>query len=109
PLQDNDFTIRDLSAVTSAKEAGARTLSILLASVALVSLLTGGVGILNIMLVSVTERTRGIGIPMAVGARRPDVLLQFLFEAVALSVLGGTAGVILGLIAAFGFAYVADW
>ena len=109
PLQDNDFTIRDLSAVTSAKEAGARTLSILLASVALVSLLTGGIGILNIMLVSVTERTREIGIRMAVGARRRDILLQFLFEAVGLSVLGGVAGVILGLVAAFGFAYVADW
>jgi putative ABC transport system permease protein len=109
PLQDNDFTIRDLSAVTSAKEAGARTLSILLASVALVSLLTGGIGILNIMLVSVTERTREIGVRMAVGARRRDILLQFLFEAVGLSVLGGVAGVILGLVAAFGFAYVADW
>ena len=89
PLQDNDFTIRNLSAVTSAKEAGARTLSILLASVALVSLLTGGIGILNIMLVSVTERTREIGVRMAVGARRRDILLQFLFEAVGLSVLGG--------------------
>ena len=109
PLQDNDFTIRDLSAVTSAKEAGVRTLSILLASVALVSLLTGGIGILNIMLVSVTERTREIGIRMAVGARRRDILLQFLFEAVGLSVLGGVAGVILGLVAAFGFASVADW
>jgi putative ABC transport system permease protein len=109
PLQDNDFTIRDLSAATSAKEAGARTLSILLASVALVSLVTGGIGILNIMLVSVTERTREIGVRMAVGARRRDILLQFLFEAVGLSVLGGVAGVILGLVAAFGFAYVADW
>jgi len=109
PLQDNDFTIRDLSAVTSAKEAGARTLSILLASVALVSLLTGGIGILNIMLVSVTERTREIGVRMAVGARRRDILLQFLFEAVGLSVLGGVAGVILGLVAAFVFAHVADW
>jgi putative ABC transport system permease protein len=109
PLQDNDFTIRDLSAVTSAKQAGAKTLSILLASVALVSLLTGGIGILNIMLVSVTERTREIGVRMAVGARRRDILLQFLFEAVGLSVLGGLAGVLLGLIAAFGFAYVADW
>jgi putative ABC transport system permease protein len=108
PLQDNDFTIRDLSSVTSAK-AGVRTPSILLASVALVSLLTGGIGILNIMLVSVTERTREIGIRMAVGARRRDILLQFLFEAVGLSVLGGVAGVILGLVAAFGFAYVADW
>lgn len=109
PLQDNDFTIRNLAAVTEAREAGVRTLSILLASVALVSLVTGGIGILNIMLVSVTERTREIGIRMAVGARRRDILLQFLFEAVGLSVLGGVAGVILGLVAAFVFAYVADW
>ena len=109
PLQDDDSTIRNLSAVTEAKKAGARTLSILLASVALVSLLTGGIGILNIMLVSVTERTKEIGIRMAIGARRRDILLQFLFEAVGLSVLGGVAGVILGLVAAFGFAYVADW
>ena len=109
PLQDNDFAIRNLSVVAEAREAGARTLSILLASVALVSLLTGGIGILNIMLVSVTERTREIGVRMAVGARRRDILLQFMFEAVGLSALGGVAGVILGLVAAFGFAYVADW
>ena len=109
PLQDNDFTVRNLSAVSEAKEAGARTLSVLLASVALVSLVTGGIGILNIMLVSVTERTKEIGIRMAVGARRRDILLQFLFEAVGLSVFGGVAGVMLGLIAAFAFAQVADW
>jgi len=109
PLQDNDFTIRNLSAITEAKEAGVRTLSILLASVALVSLVTGGIGILNIMLVSVTERTKEIGIRMAVGARRRDILLQFLFEAVGLSVFGGVAGVMLGLFAAFAFARVADW
>jgi putative ABC transport system permease protein len=109
PLQDNDFTTRNLSAITEAKEAGVRTLSILLASVALVSLLTGGIGILNIMLVSVTERTKEIGIRMAVGARRRDILLQFLFEAVALSVFGGIAGVILGLLCAFAFAQMADW
>jgi putative ABC transport system permease protein len=109
PLQDNDFTIRNLSAITEAKQAGVRTLSILLASVALVSLVTGGIGILNIMLVSVTERTKEIGIRMAVGARRRDILLQFLLEAVGLSVFGGVAGVILGLLAAFAFAHVADW
>lgn len=109
PLQDNDFTIRNLSAITEAKQAGVKTLSILLASVALVSLVTGGIGILNIMLVSVTERTKEIGIRMAVGARRRDILLQFLLEAVGLSVFGGVAGVILGLLAAFAFAHVADW
>ena len=109
PLQDNDFTIRNLSAITEAKEAGVRTLSILLASVALVSLVTGGIGILNIMLVSVTERTKEIGIRMAVGARRRDILLQFLVEAMGLSVFGGVAGVMLGLFAAFAFARVADW
>jgi ABC-type antimicrobial peptide transport system permease subunit len=87
--------------VAEAKEAGARTLSVLLASVALVSLVTGGIGILNIMLVSVTERTKEIGIRMAVGARRRDILLQFLFEAMGLSVFGGVAGVMLGLVAAF--------
>jgi putative ABC transport system permease protein len=109
PLMDNDFTIRNLSAVGEAKEAGARTLSILLASVALVSLVTGGIGILNIMLVSVTERTREIGIRMAVGARRRDILLQFLFEAVGLSVFGGVAGIILGLIGSYGFTQLAHW
>ena len=109
PLQDNDFVIRNLSVVAEAREAGARTLSLLLASVALVSLVTGGIGILNIMLVSVTERTKEIGIRMAVGAKRRDILLQFLFEAAALSVLGGVVGVILGLVAAFVFAHVADW
>ena len=109
PLQDNDFAIRNLSVIAEAREAGARTLSLLLASVALVSLVTGGIGILNIMLVSVTERTKEIGIRMAVGAKRRDILLQFLFEAVALSVLGGVVGVILGLVAAFVFAHVADW
>ena len=109
PLQENDFTFRNLSAVAEAKEAGAKTLSILLLSVALVSLITGGIGILNIMLVSVTERTREIGIRMAVGARRRDILLQFLFEAVGLSVLGGVAGVILGMAAAFAFSHAADW
>ena len=91
------------------REAGARTLSILLASVALVSLLTGGIGILNIMLVSVTERTKEIGIRMAVGAMRRDILLQFLFEAVALSVFGGIVGIILGLLCAYAIAQLADW
>jgi putative ABC transport system permease protein len=109
PLQDDDFTVKDLSEVTSAKEAGARTLSILLASVALVSLATGGIGILNIMLVSVTERTREIGIRLAVGARRGDILWQFLLEAIGLSVVGGIIGVVVGAVASLLISRLAGW
>jgi putative ABC transport system permease protein len=109
PLQDDDFTIDNLSEITSAKAAGARTFSILLTSVALVSLATGGIGILNIMLVSVTERTREIGIRLAVGARRKEILWQFLLEAIGLSVFGGVAGVILGIVAALIISHVAGW
>ena len=109
PLQDDDFTVKNLSAVTSAKEAGARTLSILLASVALVSLATGGIGILNIMLVSVTERTREIGIRLAVGARRKDILWQFLLEAIGLSIIGGVIGVTVGAVASLIISRLADW
>jgi putative ABC transport system permease protein len=109
PLQDDDFTIKNLSEVTSAKEEGARTLSILLAAVALVSLVTGGIGILNIMLVSVTERTREIGIRLAVGARRNEILWQFLLEAIGLSIFGGVAGVITGFVAALTISHLAGW
>jgi putative ABC transport system permease protein len=109
PLQDNDFTVKNLSDVTTAQEAGARTLSILLASVALVSLATGGVGILNIMLVSVTERTREIGIRLAVGAKRNEILWQFLLEAIGLSIFGGVAGVVVGFVAAIVVSQTAGW
>jgi putative ABC transport system permease protein len=109
PLQDDDFTIKNLSEVTSAKEEGARTLSILLAAVALVSLVTGGIGILNIMLVSVTERTREIGIRLAVGAKRNEILWQFLLEAIGLSIFGGVAGVITGFVAALAISHFAGW
>jgi putative ABC transport system permease protein len=109
PLQDDDFTIKNLSEVTAAKEEGARTLSILLAAVALVSLVTGGIGILNIMLVSVTERTREIGIRLAVGARRNEILWQFLLEAIGLSIFGGVAGVITGFVAVLTIAHLAGW
>ncbi len=109
PLQDDDFTVQNLSEATSAKEAGARTLSILLASVALVSLATGGIGILNIMLVSVTERTREIGIRMAVGARQGDILWQFLLEAISLSIVGGVAGVVVGFVVSLMIARLAAW
>ena len=109
PLQDDDFTIKNLSEVSSAKEEGARTLSILLASVALVSLATGGIGILNIMLVSVTERTREIGIRLAIGAKRKEILWQFLLEAIGLSIFGGVAGVVVGFVAALIISQMADW
>jgi putative ABC transport system permease protein len=109
PLQDDDFTIKNLSEATSAKEASARTLSILLASVALVSLATGGIGILNIMLVSVSERTREIGIRLAVGATRADILWQFLLEAVGLSVVGGLVGIVMGCVVSLMISHLANW
>jgi putative ABC transport system permease protein len=109
PLQDDDFTVKNLSEVTSAKEAGARTLSILLASVALVSLATGGIGILNIMLVSVSERTREIGIRLAVGARRGDILRQFLLEAIGLSIVGGLTGILVGCVVSLLISRLANW
>ncbi len=97
---EDDFSIRNLTEMADAKADGTRTLTALLASIAAVSLLVGGIGIMNIMLVSVTERTREIGTRMAVGARGRDVLLQFLAEALALSVAGGAIGVVIGLGAA---------
>jgi putative ABC transport system permease protein len=97
---DDDFSIRNLTEMASAQQEGVNTLTTLLASIAAVSLLVGGIGIMNIMLVSVTERTREIGIRMAVGARPRDVLAQFLVEALTLSFFGGVIGVLLGIFAA---------
>ena len=97
---DDDFSIRNLTEMASAQQEGVKTLTTLLASIAAVSLIVGGIGIMNIMLVSVTERTREIGIRMAVGARPRDVLSQFLGEALALSIAGGIIGILLGLLAA---------
>jgi putative ABC transport system permease protein len=97
PGQDDTFWLRNLSEVMQAKEDASRAMTILLASVAAVSLLVGGIGIMNIMLVSVTERTREIGIRLAVGARGSDILAQFLVEAVTLSVIGGLIGIIVGV------------
>jgi putative ABC transport system permease protein len=93
----NDFDIRDLSELANSRQQSTETLSLLLASIAAVSLVVGGIGIMNIMLVSVTERTREIGVRVAVGARPQDILLQFLIEALALSLLGGLIGTAAGL------------
>ncbi len=97
PAQEDDFHLINLTEVMKAKEDSARALGILLASIASVSLLVGGIGIMNIMLVSVTERIREIGLRLAVGARRSDILGQFLVEATTLSLIGGIAGVALGV------------
>ena len=96
-----DFSIRNLSAVAEVQAQTTKVMSLLLGAVASVSLVVGGIGIMNIMLVSVTERTREIGIRMALGARRRDILLQFLLEALIVSVMGCLIGVLLGVGGAF--------
>ena len=107
--QDNDFTVRSLAEIAQASESATRVMTLLLASVASISLLVGGIGIMNIMLVSVTERTREIGIRMAIGARRLHILLQFLVEALLLSTIGGLAGALLGIAVSKLLAIVAQW
>jgi putative ABC transport system permease protein len=107
--QDNDFTVRNLTQIMQAAEQSARVMTLLLGAIASVSLLVGGIGIMNIMLVSVTERTREIGIRMAVGAKTWDIRLQFIVESMTLSVIGGIAGVAVGVIASQTLSLAAGW
>jgi macrolide transport system ATP-binding/permease protein len=109
PGQPRDFAVRNLSQIAETAAGSSRTMSILLAAVASISLLVGGIGIMNILLVSVTERTREIGLRMAIGARRVHVLLQFLAEAVFLSVSGGIAGILVGVIFSLSLPVLTDW
>jgi putative ABC transport system permease protein len=109
PYQEDDFWIRNLSEVLQTQEEASAVLTYLLAAIASVSLLVGGIGIMNIMLVSVTERTREIGLRMAVGARARDILTQFLVEAVTLSLIGGVIGIFLGIGGSNVISALAEW
>ena len=109
PGGDDPFSVRNLTEILQAQEASSRVMTLLLAAVAGISLVIGGIGIMNIMLVSVTERTREIGLRMAVGARGRDILAQFLVEAVTLSLIGGALGVALGAVATWAVGQFAGW
>jgi putative ABC transport system permease protein len=109
PGSDNDFQVRNQQEILATQQSATQVFTALLASIAGVSLLVGGIGIMNIMLVSVTERTREIGIRKALGATRANILMQFLIEAMVLSFVGGTMGILLGSGAAISLSKLAGW
>ncbi len=109
PRQEKDFTVRNLTQMMEAREQSTQVMGLLLAAIASVSLLVGGIGIMNIMLVSVTERTREIGIRMSVGAKTWDIRLQFLIEALTLSLIGGLIGIALGVSSSKILTMLAGW
>lgn len=109
PGQDDDFTVRNLTEIMSSAQESANVMSLLLGAIASISLIVGGIGIMNIMLVSVTERTREIGIRMAVGAKRKDILLQFLIESLVLSLIGGIIGIGIGMTATLILSNITKW
>ena len=106
--QDDDFSVRNLTAMAETAAMATKVMSAMLGAIASISLLVGGIGIMNIMLVSVTERTREIGIRMAIGAKRSDILLQFLFEAIIISLVGSLIGVLLGVGCAYALGVLAE-
>ena len=106
---ENDFTVRNMTALMATMTETTGTITVLLGNIAAISLLVGGIGIMNIMLVSVTERTREIGIRKALGATFRNVLLQFIIEAVAISVTGGLFGIAVGIVGARVISWVAGW
>ncbi len=107
--QDNDFTVRNLTQIMQAQEQSTKVMTLLLGAIASVSLLVGGIGIMNIMLVSVTERTREIGIRMAIGAKTWDIRLQFIIEALTLSLIGGIIGIIVGISTSIVLSSLSGW
>ncbi len=106
---EDDFTVRNQTELAQAAESTTRVMTMLLAAIASISLLVGGIGIMNIMLVSVTERTREIGIRMAIGARGSDVLTQFLVESIVMGILGGVIGLAIGVVGATVLGHFTGW